>query len=503
MRNGHRPDRTGILEHTIFDVAVVGGGVNGAAVFHRLAAKGYRVLLIDKGDFASGTSQASAMMIWGSLPDLRRFDLFGVGRFCAARERLLQGRNGSVRSEKYMYLPTAGNGRGPVPAGLALYLYWLLGRGRRSFPAYRREVPEHAFLKKGNFRWGFEYEEAGTALSDARFVLEWLLPHLPSEERAALNYCELVGGGYDRAGELWKLELLDRTDDREVTARARCVVNAAGVWTDRVNRSFGIETPYRHVFGKGVFIGLERHPRHRSRLMVETGSAEGCLAFVPWKSVALWGPTETRVADPEEGFGVRPEEVRFLLGELNRHLRKPATAEDIVSLRCGVRPLAVRNDVRNGADTRGIPRGYRVCGDTQRPWISIYGGKLTSCEAVARTVVRSLSGRLPRRDRRNFSLTLNLSPETETFPGVEEPFVSARWSHEREMCRTLEDYLRRRTNIAQWVRRGGLGRDDENLPVLNELALVFSDGDPERAEASVRRYRETVKRRFDSVLEAV
>ena len=73
------------LEETVFDIAIIGGGINGAAVYHQLCSQGYRVLLVDKADFGGGTSQASAMFIWGGVLYLRNLELLTVAKFCLSR----------------------------------------------------------------------------------------------------------------------------------------------------------------------------------------------------------------------------------------------------------------------------------------------------------------------------------------------------------------------------------------------------------------------------------
>lgn len=86
----------------------------------------------------------------------------------------------------------------------------------------------------------------------------------------------------------------------------------------------------------------------------------------------------------------------------------------------------------------------------------------------------------------------------ESFPGLEQEVPSARWCAERELCWTLEDYLRRRTNISQWVPRGGLGRENENAERLKKLAGVFSGSTS--AEDAVQEYRRKIKHEFDEIL---
>jgi glycerol-3-phosphate dehydrogenase len=496
-----RKEQWNAIGRAAFDVAVIGGGINGAAIYHHLSAEGYRVLLVDKGDFAGATSQASAMMVWGSLPDLRRFSFIKVGRLCASRERLIREKSESVRPRAFRYLPTNDNGRNPLSAFAALYSYWLLGGGRRSIPRYRKEFNELSFLKREKFSYSFEYEEASVAPSDARFVLRWVLSQPHSFDRIALNYCNLQGGRYDAAAKLWRLELQDLILGEEAAASAKWVINAAGNWTDRLNRQFGIESPYKHVFAKGVFLGVKRPPEHLSPLMIETKEREGCMALTPWGPIALWGPTETRVTDLEQGFSVKSKDVRFLLKELNRHLVKPVSVEDIISLRCGVRPLVVHRSFSETQNTSSIPREYRVHPDKTLPWISIYGGKLTSCISLAESVISLLRLYLtPSAAPQMLSMSEKMEPEAEEFPNISEKVPSARWCAESEMCWGLEDYLRRRTNISQWIPRGGLGFQNENIRHLMNLAGVFNGNDESKVKAAVCSYKQKIEREFDDIL---
>jgi glycerol-3-phosphate dehydrogenase len=488
------------IQRDALDVVVVGGGINGAAIFHHLCAAGYRVLLVEKGDFASGTSQSSAMMIWGGLIHLRRLNLITVGRLCASRDRLIREKGAWVHARTFRYLPTSESGRKRLSAYTALYSYWLLGRGRRARPRFQREFTERSFLNHDEFSYSLEYEEACVEPSDARFVLEWVLPQ-QSLEQVALNYCNLQGGTYDRTRKEWRLELADSISGREAVVRAKWVVNAAGTWTDHLNERFQIKSPYRHIFSKGVFIGLKRYPQHQTHLMIEASELEDCMSLIPWGPVSLWGPTETRIANMEEGFSVQPEDVRYLLKQLNRHLSRAVSIEEIVSLRCGVRPLGVNRSAREPPHTFDLSRKYRVHQDRALPWISVYGGKLTSCVPLAKAIAHLLRECLkPRAHRPLLPAVLLQRPELEEFPNINEKVPSARWCAEREMCWSLEDYLRRRTNVSQWVARGGLGSQNENAQHLMLLAGAFQKDDKAAAEAAVRNYQRKITREFDEVL---
>jgi glycerol-3-phosphate dehydrogenase len=380
----------------------------------------------------------------------------------------------------------------------ALYLYWLLGAFRRARPKVLEDFGESCLLKSMD-RNCFEYEEAHLPDSDARFVLQWILRSRDTGN-PALNYCALRGGHFDAHRREWSLDLEDRVLGRQFTARARLVVNAAGVWTDSINEQFGIETPYRHILSKGVFLGLRRDPNHDTTLIVEKADKD-CYALIPWGPVSLWGPTETITSSPEEGFSVTAEDVRSLIDEYDGHFSKPFRPEDLISLRCGVRGLAVPRSTQNSsARSQSLSRRYCVYHDRQKPWLSIHGGKLTSCVSIAESAAQTIAHRV------RPSLLPRLIPdspasptELEAFPGLSEKIPSAR-SCAEESCWSLDDYLRRRTNISQWVSRGGLGRFNENVAYLEHISNAFTTGDSFSPKAAVANYQQQVEARFDRVL---
>lgn len=491
------------VAHAAFDVAIVGGGINGASIYHQLCREGYRVLLVDQGDFGGGTSQASAMFIWGGLLYLRNLQIGSVARFCHARDRMVRDLGEWVRVRTIRYMPSREDRRRPEAILAGLCLYWLLGACRRHVPWAQGKYPERALFKPERLHHSVLYEEACVAPSDARFVLQWILAH-QGPEQVALNYCALEGGAYEPSDRTWRLELVDRLGGKQAVARARLVVNAAGVWTDEINRRFGVETAFKHVFSKGVFIGIARDPRLSIPLIFETRRDADCVSLIPWGPVALWGPTETLTGDLAAGFRVELEDVRFLLDELNRHLVRPVGPSDIVSLRCGVRPLAVRRSSVPGRHTLDLSRDLHVDRARDVPWISVYGGKITGCVPAAQAVAR-LVGETVRPVAGRAAPPAATDPprlEWEAVPSLAGPVPSPRYCAEHEACWALEDYLRRRTNIAQWVARCGLGRNDEYVPHLRELARVFTDGGETAAQEAVDAYRTRVQRDFDSVLNA-
>lgn len=487
------------LDGRTFDVAVIGGGINGVCLYHHLCEGGYSVLLLDKADFAGGTTQASAMMIWGGLLYLRSFDLVTVWKLSQARERMLHDLCKWVEPCTFRYLPVRRGAGWRMMVHTALYLYWLMGRCRREKPSSRSIFPESSLLTQQH-RHALTYEEAHLRSSDARFALHWLFGY-QNDHCRTVNYCPVMGCAFDSSDHMWRLNLRDHVLDRDQWVRARWVVNTAGVWTDTVNAQFGIQSPYKHVLSKGVFVGLPRDPRHEVPLLFDTQDGKDGMSLIPWGPVSLWGPTETIVETPEEGFGVEPGDIRWLLSELNQHLKKEATAADIVSLRCGVRPLAVHRSYRGNGHSIQLSRRHRVHRDRELPWISVYGSKITNCVPLAEHVTRMVEEALTaRRAKPHATLPRTVDIETIPFPGLDDQIPSPSWCAEREMCWTLEDYLRRRTNVSQWVPRGGLGARGEHRDKLVRLGAAFVDGEGNSAEDLVQAYERKIASRFDRVL---
>jgi glycerol-3-phosphate dehydrogenase len=494
-----RAERLSAAREQIFDAVIIGGGVNGACLYDRLCRAGYRVALLDRGDFACGTSQASAMMVWGGLLYLRCFDLGSVYRFSRARDSMIREMNDLISPRVFRYCTAPGAALGKYAVLGGLYAYWLIGHFNRRHPALEAHYPEERLLAQS--AGSLTYEEAVLNLSDSRFVLHWIAPHtLP--RGVAVNYLAVDGGDFDQGEGLWRLRAQDRLGTSQIEIRGRLVVNCAGVWTDQVNAAFAIRSPYKHAFSKGVYISFPRPSDHEIPLIFELGAHGDVMTSVPWGPVAMWGPTETAIDDADQGFVTAPEDVRFLLDQRNRCLRADSRKEDILALRCGVRPLAVKADYEKDVYPLELSRRFRIATDPQRPWISTYGGKLTGCTLLAGKVAAAARPFLPPPPAVVPQPRLPGGMPRTRFPGFEEPVPDPAWCKTQEFCCTLEDYLRRRTNIAQWLPRGGLGRHDENLPHLRAVCLALADGDGEAAEADLACYRARVAEGFDAVLDA-
>jgi glycerol-3-phosphate dehydrogenase len=457
------------LENSSFDVVVIGGGITGASTFASLAAAGYKVLLIDRGDFGSATSQSSGMMIWGGLLYLKNLDLHTVFRLCRIRDRLIEEFPDEIGAQYYGYLPARTGWRTPAVIRLVLEFYRLLAGYRRGRVRAESAFPEAQFLRMEQFRGSLFYEEAMLTASDSLLVVNIIRRHAGATA-VPMNYARLEDVRFDRQQHRWRVALADTFADHAVTLSARSVVNCGGPYADAINQHFGISTPYRHALSKGVYINLKRPAGHDHPLIFEMGRAGDVLTLVPWGPVSLWGPTETLIDDVNAGFAPSLADVEFLLAQANRNLNYRVTARDIISYRAGVRALAVPADYHAQRYPLELSRRYRVHLVKATPWVTVYGGKLTSGELMGGRVLQKLRGVLgPAPDPPQRPDSLPPVRDRMRFPGLAGSWPSIAHCVQHEYCLTIEDYLRRRTNIAQWLPRGGLGRENENRDLIRRL----------------------------------
>jgi glycerol-3-phosphate dehydrogenase len=492
-----------LVENKKFDVVIIGGGICGASIYRNLCAKGYTVLLLDKGDFSCGTSQASAMMIWGGLLYLRNFDFLSIYHFSRDRDDIIRTQQEAVDPKFFRYIVNCEHGRNKYLVQLALYLYWALGNFRRKKPSFQKTFDELRFICQQKAEGSFVYQEGFLKDSDSRFVLNWILSH-QNENSCSLNYCNIDEVEYSTTDKLWAINLTDKITNHQCYIKSKIILNCAGAWADTVNQQFGMQTPYRHVFSKGVFIGFKRPGTHQIPLIFEMGEHGDTLTFIPWGPVSLWGPTETLEDSIENGFSVTPEDINFLQQHASRHLDSSLSGSEIISIRCGIRPLAVEKTFKADCYPLDISRFHKVAQDVDSPWLTVYGGKISGCVSMAEEVAQKVAKQIQPSLQGNLKHNnMNNDNNQEPFPGLHEKFPRISWCVENEFCCTLEDYLRRRTNISQWVPREGLGFQNEHKEYIRNLAQELAVIDGKGPDYHFNEYVASVDKRFDQLMKQI
>ncbi len=491
------------------DVLIVGGGINGAVSAACLAARGVKVGLVDRGDFAGMTSQESSNLAWGGIKYLESFELGLVRKLCMARNRLIRAYPSTVQRIGFYLTHERGFRRSRLELWLGTWLYWLMGsffmRPPRLLSVAQMER-EEPIVDTSQADGGIEYDDAYLHDNDARFAWNFIRGAL-DHGAAAANYVEVTSAERQADGR-FQVSARDVVSGGPLTIRARVLLNACGPLVDALNAKVGTVTRHRHALSKGVHLVVPRLTS--SRRVLSFFADDGRLFFViPMGPRTCIGTTDTRVEAHE--VHVTPEDRRFVLDNINSRLRlpKPLTEADIIAERCGVRPLAVVGDVAGGGrDWMQLSRKHAI--EVKDGTLSIFGGKLTDClnvgeevfaevqrlGVVAKHPERSWYGEPAREVRDDFFHQAELMGlDALTAKSSSEPLSTRLWRRyggralglleairqdpgeaelvienaeyirceieeaaRREMVTKLDDFLRRRSKIALVVSREALRR---------------------------------------------
>jgi glycerol-3-phosphate dehydrogenase len=431
-----------------FDLLVIGGGITGAGVALDATLRGLRVALIDKGDFASGTSSISSKLIHGGLRYLEQGDLRLVYEALRERRLLLHNAPHLVRPLRFL-LPFYAGSRVPRwKWRLGLLLYDLLaGRGnlRRGRSVLRshllKAVPA---LKRDGLLSGAEYYDA--QMDDARLCLE-VVRTACERGAVAANYVEAVAFEM-REGVISGVRATDRLTGSEGTIRARQVLNATGPWVDSLCRLAGdTDTPYLKPT-KGVHLVLADLGLDSALLLLHP--RDGRVFFViPWLGKTLVGTTDTEEDSPPDAVAVSDEDVAYLLEGFNHHFRTPLSPGNVLGRFVGVRPLLRSRP----SDPSARSREFGVFASASG-LLSVAGGKYTTYRHMAEVITDEVMKRLGRKGRERTSRTpLDGTPSESWIPFRERTAAELRRQGlaEASAWHLVDRYGRRAAEVAGYV----------------------------------------------------
>ena len=373
-----------------WDLLVIGGGIVGAGIARDAARRGLATALVERGDFASGTSGKTSRLVHGGLRYLAHGKVRLVRQAVRERDLLLEQAPALVRPLAFTLPAYRGKGNRPVILRLGLWLYDRLSRKkvlpRRDWlppEGVRRREPR---LAPDGLRGGGVYYDALT--NDARLVLA-LVRDAAAHGAVVANYAEATDllRTADRASGV---RLHDRLGEERFELRARTVVNATGVWLDRLRPS-----PSETIRPtKGIHIFLPRDRVGNLGAVTLTSPRDGRVLFVlPWGDLTLVGTTDTDYAGDPDRVAPDREDVAYLLESVNEAFPSArAGPEDVVSLYAGLRPLIATGKREAESD---ISREHEIFQDADG-LISVAGGKLTTQRAMAEETVDLVTTRLGR-----------------------------------------------------------------------------------------------------------
>lgn len=367
------------LDDRVFDVLIVGGGINGAVSASALTSQGARVALIDRGDFAGETSQHSSNLVWGGIKYLEGLELGLVYGLCRSRNHLLQSYPSTVKEIRFFASLEEGSRRPRWVLFLGALLYWMIGGffTRRPRLLSRRDIErEEPAISTERCAGGFEYSDAYLVDNDARLVFKFIREALDHGGIVA-NYVESRGG--EHIDGLWHTRAVDVTTGGELTIRSRVLINACGPLADDHNDKTGARSEHRHVFSKGIHI-ITRKISRGERVLTFFADDGRPFFVIPLGAKSCIGTTDTRV--DRLPAVVTDDDRHFVLSNINRRLAldAPLTERDIIAERCGVRPLVVEKAAQaSSGDWTALSRKHEIDVDDERAHVTLYGGKLTDC----------------------------------------------------------------------------------------------------------------------------
>lgn len=394
-----RADALARLESETFDLVVIGGGITGAGVALDAASRGLRTALIERDDFASGTSSKSSKLVHGGLRYLQQGELSLVREGLAERRRLMRNAPHLVRLMPFL-IPMFGRD-GVIPGkvaralGAAMWAYDIAG-GFRIGKLHQRVSKAEAVryfptLRGDNLISGYLYYDA--AADDARLTLTILRTAAHDHGAVVANHVAAVGIGRDDAGRANRVEV--EADGRRFEITTAAVVNAGGVWSDEIRSLDEGRDPDSIRPAKGVHITVPHHLIGNTiAAIVPVPKDRRSIFVVRHGDFTYIGTTDT---DYDVGVGVggslddpqcTEEDIDYLLGAINRFCTTTITTDDIVGTWAGLRPL-----VKSGTSgrTADLSRRHRVtCSDSGV--VTVTGGKLTTYRHMAADTVDRVVG---------------------------------------------------------------------------------------------------------------
>jgi len=378
------------LPNETFDALIIGGGINGAATAAALAGKGAKVALIDRGDFAGSTSMHSSNLVWGGIKYMESKDFALVRKLCKSRNHLIKSYPSTVQEIRFLTTISKGFRHSPRYLWAGTWLYWLMGNGFTKLPRLlspNKIKQEEPIIDIEGAVGGFEYSDAYLHDNDARFVFNFVRQALNYGAIAA-NYVESLGA--ERLDGLWVTKARNVMDGNTFDIRAKVLINAAGPWVDQHNELTGQKTTHHHLYSKGIHLIVPQLTD--SQRVLAFFADDGRLFFViPMGNRTCIGTTDTHMEHPE--VEVTADDIAFVLENINKRLTlaKPLSQDDIISTRCGVRPLAIKDDQGNDRDFLQLSRKHVVDTNAESAHISIFGGKLTDCLNVGDEIAEEIS----------------------------------------------------------------------------------------------------------------
>jgi glycerol-3-phosphate dehydrogenase len=496
---------------TTWDLLVIGGGITGAGILREASRLGLRALLIEQGDFASGTSSRSSKLVHGGLRYLKQGRLDLMRASVQARQQLLHEGPGLIDPLSFLESVYKGDfpGRWSFEVGLTVYDLLAL-RWDHTYYSSRDFEMLAPHISRQNLKGGFRFGDAQT--DDARLVLRILQESLEAGG-SAMNYVKAIRLVFED-GQVSGVEVHDVLGERQATFHARAVVNASGAWADQLRSQVQGVPRIRPLRGSHLIFPAWRLPVAQAVSFLHPVDNRPVF-IIPWEGVTLVGTTDVDYHDSlDQEPAISPEESAYLMAAVEAQFPSLEIGlEDVISTYAGVRPVIGTGK----ADPSQEAREHMIW--EENGLLTVTGGKLTTFRGIALDVLETLRPRFPglahidaktpvlnqvdvilpdeldEATRRRLvgrygsaapALTAAAQPG-ELHPIANTRFLWAelRWAARSEAVAHLDDLLLRRTRIGILLPEGGKAI----LPEVRKICQAELGWDDKRWELEIKTYQ--------------
>jgi len=402
----HKSQETGRslqpLRDTQFDVVILGGGITGATILWDASLRGMKALLVEKNDFASGTTQATSKLIHGGLRYLKNGELSLVRESLRERRNLARIAPHAVHPEAFLMPVYQGSSNSRFILGAGLTIYDMLSFDRNSGVSEDHRLPgaryldrdtcmaEEPGLRHGGLKGAYVYYDYANT-NPERLCCEFIFS---ARNRGA------YARNYTIAGQIQKLPggnftvgIEDRLTGEKARIQSKAVVNAGGPWVDIMESQALGKAPDQLIRSKGIHIITRKICGEKTVAL--TKSDKQHFFIIPWRGKSIVGTTDTVYDGHPDRFSVTQKDVEELIETVNSYFRAELTMDDVDYYYGGMRPLV---DDGSGKSTYNASRKIEIHehdASGMPGFFSVLGGKYTTSRALAESLLDRVCDRIP------------------------------------------------------------------------------------------------------------
>jgi glycerol-3-phosphate dehydrogenase len=501
----------------VWDIVIIGGGATGLGAGVDAASRGYETLVLEKYDFSKGTSSRSTKLVHGGVRYLAAGDVALVLEALHERGLLLQNAPHLVRNLKFI-IPNYSWFDGPFyTVGLKVYdmMAGKLGLGPSVHITKEETMEAIHNLVEEDLKGGVIYHDG--QFDDSRLAIN-LAQTITDNGGHVINYCGVVGLLKNGDGMVSGVECVDSETGKTYRIKAKVVINATGIFVDSINQMDDPGHKRLVVPSQGIHIILDQSFLQGDSAIMIPKTPDGRVLFaVPWHDRVVVGTTDTPVENPEIEPRALEEEIKFILNTAAKFLVKKPKRKDVLSIFAGLRPLAAPDE--QNKETKEISRSHRLI-ISQSGLLTMIGGKWTTYRKMGEDMIDKamLLGGLHERPcvTRNMpihgyvknlqgtghlyvygsdlaELKILMSQHSDLAEKIQPklPYIKAEiiWAVRREMARTVEDVLARRTRALLLDARASI----EAAPLVASVMAHEMGQSKEWESSQVEKYTELAK----------